>query len=60
MTLRAQLVVDKETGCKYMFDNMRSKDLDLMYKVFSRDENTLTPVIHAMSTYLEARGTKVV
>ena len=43
-----------------MFDNMRSKDLDLMYKVFSRDENTLTPVIHAMSTYLEARGTKVV
>ena len=60
MTLRAYLVVDKETGCKYMFDNMRSKDLELMYKVFSRDENTLTPVIHAMSTYLETRGTKIV
>ncbi len=43
-----------------MFDNMRSKDLELMYKVFSRDENTLTPVIHAMSTYLETRGTKIV
>jgi hypothetical protein len=43
-----------------MFDNMRAKDLELMYKVFSRDESTLTPVIHAMSTYLEARGTKVV
>ena len=54
------MVVDKETGCKYMFDNMRAKDLELMYKVFSRDESTLTPVIHAMSTYLEARGTKVV
>jgi len=43
-----------------MFDNMRSKDLELMYKVFSRDENTLTPVIHSMSTYLETRGTKIV
>jgi len=43
-----------------MFDNMRAKDLELMYKVFSRDETTLTPVIHAMSAYLETRGTKVV
>ena len=31
-----------------------------MYKVFVRDESTLTPVIHSMSTYLEIRGTKVV
>ena len=31
-----------------------------MYKVFVRDETTLTPIIHSMSTYLETRGTKVV
>jgi len=43
-----------------MFENMRSKDLELMYKVFSRDEITLNPVIHAMSSYLETRGSKIV
>lgn len=52
--------MEKETGCKYMFDNQRSKDLELMYKVFIRDEVTLVPVIHAMSSYIETRGLKIV
>jgi hypothetical protein len=43
-----------------MFDNQRTKDLELMYKVFIRDEGTLTPVIHAMGAYIEARGGKIV
>ncbi len=43
-----------------MFDNQRSKDLELMYKVFIRDEVTLVPVIHAMSSYIESRGLKIV
>ena len=43
-----------------MFDNQRSKDLELMYKVFIRDEVTLVPVIHAMSSYIETRGHKIV
>jgi len=43
-----------------MFENQRSKDLELMYKVFIRDEATLVPVIHAMSSYIEARGLKIV
>lgn len=60
VTLRAQQIVEKETGCKYMFDNQRTKDLELMYKVFIRDEGTLIPVIHAMSAYIEARGGKIV
>ena len=52
--------MEKETGCKYMFDNQRSKDLELMYKVFIRDEVTLVPVIHAMTDYIETRGLKIV
>ena len=60
VTLRAQLVVDKETGCNYMFENQRAKDLELMYKVFVRDETKLTPIIHAMKNYIEIRGAKVV
>ena len=43
-----------------MFDNQRSKDLELMYKVFIRDEGTLVPVIHAMNSYIETRGLKIV
>lgn len=43
-----------------MFDNQRSKDLELMYKVFIRDEVTLVPVIHAMSSYIETRGFNIV
>ena len=31
-----------------------------MYKVFIRDEATLIPVIHAMSSYIETRGLKIV
>jgi len=31
-----------------------------MYKVFVRDETTLTTIIHAMSNYIETRGAKVV
>ena len=43
-----------------MFDNQRSKDLELMYKVFIRDEVTLVPVIHAMTDYIETSGLKIV
>jgi hypothetical protein len=44
-----------------MFDNGRDKDLELMYKVFTRDaEGTLGPVIRSMSTYIEEKGEKIV
>ena len=43
-----------------MFDNQRSKDLELMYKVFIRNEAALVPVIHSMSSYIESRGLKIV
>jgi hypothetical protein len=31
-----------------------------MYKVFMRNEAALVPVIHSMSSYIEARGLKIV
>jgi hypothetical protein len=43
-----------------MFDNQSSKDLELMYKVFIRNEAALVPVIHSMSSYIESRGLKIV
>ena len=38
ITLRAQLVIDMETGCNYMFENMKYAELERMYTVFVRDE----------------------
>ena len=52
VTRNYQNIVDKETGCKYMFENMRTNDLELMYKVFIRDENAITSVIQHMSNYI--------
>ena len=43
-----------------MFENQKSKDLELMYKVFVRNEATLVPVIHSMSSYIEARGLRII
>jgi hypothetical protein len=43
-----------------MFENGKAKDLELMYKCFSKETECLTPVIHAMNTYIEDRGLKVV
>jgi hypothetical protein len=60
VSLRFQKIVDMETGCKNMFENQKSEDLKLMYKVFVRDEAALVPVIHSMSSYIEARGLKIV
>ena len=60
VTLRAELVANKETGCNQMFGSKRVEDLKLMYKVFSRDEATLPILIRAMSTDCYGRGTTLV
>jgi hypothetical protein len=43
-----------------MFENQKSEDLELLYKVFVRNEATLVPVIHSMSNYIENRGLKII
>jgi hypothetical protein len=43
-----------------MLENQRSKELEVVYKCFSKDPDTLVPVIHCMNSYIEDRGLKVV
>ena len=43
-----------------MFVQNRQHDLTLLYKVLSKDDNTLNPVINAMSDYIINRGNAIV
>lgn len=60
ITSKAQSVIDKDTGCDYMFQHSRLQELGLMYKIFKRDQTTLTGIIHKMIPYIEGRGEKIV
>jgi hypothetical protein len=57
---KADSIVEKDTGCDYMFLHSRLEELALMYKIFKRDANTLTLIIHKMIPYIESRGEKIV
>ena len=43
-----------------MFTHSRLDELGLMYKIFKRDQQTLTLVIKKMIPYIEQRGEKIV
>jgi hypothetical protein len=43
-----------------MFLHGKHKELALMYRVFSRVENTLKYIIQKMQPYIEGRGDKIV
>ena len=36
---KADSIVEKDTGCDYMFLHSRLEELALMYKIFKRDAN---------------------
>lgn len=57
---KAETVLDKQTGCQYMFENQLRDQLALLYKCFRRDENTLHLIILRMNPYIEDRGQKIV
>ena len=60
ITKKAEPVVEKETGCEYMFLHSRLEELNLMYKIFKRDPQTLGLIIQKMNPYIEKRGEAVV
>ena len=60
ITKKAESVVEKETGCEYMFLHSRLEELNLMYMIFKRDPQTLGLVIQKMNPYIEKRGEAVV
>ena len=60
ITKKAEVVGEKDTGCVYMFQHSRLEELNLMYKIFKRDQNTLGLIIQKMNPYIESRGESVV
>lgn len=60
ITKKAESVVEKETGCTYMFQHARLEELNLMYNIFKRDPNTLVLIIQKMNPYIEMRGKTIV
>jgi len=60
ITEKAEALIEKETGCEYMFMNSRLSELALMYKILKRDPQTLTLIIKKMIPYIENRGEKIV
>lgn len=57
---KAAAVVQKDTGCAYMFEHKQLDNLAMIYDIFKRDEKTLDLVIERMSPYIEKRGQKIV
>lgn len=57
---RAEVLVNKETGCDTMFVNKKLDELSLMYRVFKRDESTLKFILSKMGPYIITRGDKIV
>lgn len=53
-------LVDMESGCDKMFNEGKIEELDLMYKVFNKEPETLNYVIKKMSPYIQERGKKLV
>ena len=60
ITKKAEPVVEKATGCEYMFLHSRLQELNLMYNIFKRDPQTLGLIIQKMNPYIEKRGEAVV
>ena len=46
-------------GCKYMFQNRKNDQLALMYKLFSRVNQTLKFIIQKMDIFIIEEGRKV-
>lgn len=57
---KRQLIIDKETGCKYMIENKRADELLLMYKCFEREESNLGLIIQCLQTHIESVGSQYV
>ena len=60
ITKKAEQVLEKDTGCKYMFQNKILEDLKLLYDCFKRDESCLKLIIKIMCPYIEERGEAIV
>lgn len=57
---QAQHLVDKDTGCEYMFQNKKFDELALLFRIFKRVDSTIKFIITKMAPYIEQRGEKIV
>jgi hypothetical protein len=56
VTKMHEQLLDKDTGCTFMFKNSLLNDLKLLYLCFRRDEATLGPIIQRMNPFIDSRG----
>jgi len=58
---KAEMVTLKQgTGCEFMFNERKVEQLQMMYKVFSRVDDTLKHIIDQMNPYIMQEGGKIV
>lgn len=64
ITRQAESVLDKETGCDFMFEHSKLEELQLCCKLCKRDEpsggNSLRHIINKMNPYIVRRGEKII
>ena len=53
-------MVDKATGCEYMFQQSKLDQLAIMYRCFKRDSSSLKHITNKMKPYIVARGESIV
>lgn len=59
ITKRNKMIVDKDTGLKYMVDNRLEDNLRILYRCFSRREANLLCIVEEMNAYIRKEGEKI-
>lgn len=60
ITKRNTEIITKNTGVKFMLDNLRLEELSLLYKCFSRNPENIFAIVTAFNQYVLSRGTKII
>lgn len=58
--VKAEEIVQKETGCKSMLKNEKLDELKEMYDLYSKVDTTLKYILNEMGPYIEERGKAII
>lgn len=58
--IKAEEIVQKETGCKSMLKNEKLDELKEMYDLYSKVDTTLKYILNEMGPYIEERGKAII
>jgi sulfatase maturation enzyme AslB (radical SAM superfamily) len=57
---KAEMLVQKESGCTYMFNERKVEQLRQLYQVFNREQSTIKFIINKMTPWINEEGKKIV